>query len=103
MERHQILAVILFAALLINSSIAVYLAIDRNSCESCEMRFNKTDMSGINGVHKYDKYICVWTEDREPDEIGGTFSHEMAHFFVKSDYYHFCVEYNREDLEEYCK
>jgi len=69
--------------------------INNQSCESCNMRFNKTNIKGIAGVHRYQDYICVSTTGYKAEEIGGVFSHEMAHFHVKEDYHHFCEEYTR--------
>ena len=73
------------------------------NCESCNMRFDTQNSTGLLGVHRYQEYICLWTENRTASEVSGTYGHELAHFHVREDYKHYCVEYYPKTFDKYCE
>lgn len=51
----------------------------------------ETNNGGIaNGFYSTSGYFCVSTRGRSVEEVTRTTVHELAHFFVDSDYEHFC-------------
>lgn len=59
--------------------------------ERYDMASGKTDFRvGINGKYWNDKYFCVWTKDRTPEEINNTYCHESCHDFVYKQREHYC-------------
>ena len=58
--------------------------------ESCNMRFNRTNGLGVNGLYVKEKYYCVWVEGRTLEEINGTKNHELCHVNIGRDVEHFC-------------
>ena len=64
------------------------------SAERLEM-YNKslTDSVRVNGVYfPSRKYYCVWTKDREEENIKRTECHEVLHSFIDTPegFGHFC-------------
>lgn len=63
-----------------------------HNIESCEMRFpehNTSSKRGINGLYHHPKYFCVWTHEREANEIAETTFHELTHYYNYNEREHF--------------
>lgn len=51
------------------------------------------ELARVNGVYfAGSDYFCIWTKDRNSNDINETVSHEQCHDFVYKDWEHFCSE-----------
>lgn len=85
------IVILMFAGFLMGASVCGILYESTNlfgddvSCNSCDMRFNITNSTGVNGFYSVNNYFCVWTKDRTSEEIASTTFHELTHYFNYGD------------------
>jgi len=90
---YMLLFLILGVALGFAAAMTYFPYVDKCSCDTCDIRFNKTGMIGINGVYNSNEgYMCIVTEGRTAEEIGRTMIHEASHYYLDQYPDHFKIK-----------
>lgn len=58
-----------------------------NKSTEFSSRYYETE---LEGQYLSNKYFCVWTEGKTPNQINYTYCHESCHDMVYKDTEHFC-------------
>lgn len=86
------LCIVLISIFYVGEKVSVVKSVYDCQCDACDMRFNKDDGLGINGVYAHPNYFCVWTNNRTPEAVAQTTFHEISHYYLKHDPEHFEVK-----------
>lgn len=72
--------------------------------ELCEAKGLYLDTNSyLRGIYHSDTdIICIKVADESAERLNETYYHEMSHYFVNTDYHHFCVEQFPNTFKYYC-